>query len=142
MYHGGNSVCTCGGPGEIFTDLIEDDLLELGPGERLWKLYCFKDSSHPTALRHRIYTKAKPDGRLAMLTFAVHNPVRGNSESEEAPAVRSALARVPDLSPDDLDRLIDAMRSQAASVACEELDLSAHNRLDEQLAWLRGQAAE
>ena len=49
------------------------------PDERLWKLYCFvSDEDQYTGLRHRIYTKQKPDGRLMMLTFAVHSPVPGS----------------------------------------------------------------
>lgn len=137
MSHGANGECRCGGPGEILTDLVELDLLELQPGERLWKLYCFRDAGHPTGLRHRIYTKEKAGGRLAMLTFAVHNPPREDGAAGEAPPVRSALARVPDLSGADLDRLILAMRAQSVSSVCEELDLSAHADLDEQLARLR-----
>jgi hypothetical protein len=127
--------------GEVIEDLVEHDLLALQPGERLWKLYCFRDSDHPTGLRHRIYTKEKGDGRLALLTFAVHDPPRDDGdESDQPPRVRSALARVPDLSPDDLDRLIGAMRVQAQPDTCEELDLSQHRGLDEQLAWLRADA--
>lgn len=139
MAEGSRNVCRCGGSGEIIQDLVEQDLLELQPGERLWKLYCFRDSQHPTGLRHRIYTKEKADGRLALLTFAVHNPSRGESDVHDAPAVRSALARVPDLSPSDLDRLIGALRVQAESDACEEIDLSRHRRLEEQLARLRAE---
>ena len=140
MAHGSGKACHCGEFAEIIDDLVERDLLELRPGERLWKLYCFRDSDHPTRLRHRIYTKAKSDGRLSLLTFAVHNPPRNDAAaSEAAPPVRSALARVPDLSPADLDRLIGAMRTEAHSDACEELDLSQHRGLDEQLAWLRAE---
>ncbi len=140
MSHGASNECRYGGPGEILADLVDRDLLELQPGERLWKLYCFRDAGHPTGLRHRIYTKKKADGRLAMLTFAVHNPAIGD-DGDQPPPVRSALARVPDLSPLDLDRLIVAMRAQAGSGACEEMDLSDQDHLDEQLAWLRVQLA-
>ncbi len=136
MTHGASQACRCGGPGEILADLVDADLLELQPGERLWKLFCFRDVDHPTGLRHRIYTKEKAGGRLAMLTFAVHNPPREDDGEDEMP-VRSALARVPDLSAADLDRLIVAMRAQAGSNACEELDLSGHGRLDDQIAELR-----
>ncbi len=130
------NACDCGGLDEIVQDLVDEDLLELQPGERLWKLYCFREGAHPTALRHRIYTKRKADGRLALLTFAVHNPSQEEADAQ-SPRVRSALARVPDLSPTDLDRLIGAMRLQVQSDACEEVDLSSHRELDEQLARLR-----
>ena len=135
----GSNTCRCGSPAEIVSDLLEQDLLDLRPGERLWKLYCFQDPGHPTGLRHRLYTKQKRDGRLELLTFAVHNPPRGDGSVQDALPVRSSLARVPDLSPADLDRLIGAMRSQAAPDACEELDLSRRGHLDDQLAWLHDQ---
>jgi hypothetical protein len=140
MASGEHKECRCGGPGEILADLIDEDLLGLQPGERLWKLYCFRDAGHPTQLRHRIYTKEKADGRLALVTFAVHNPARDGADMDETPPVRSALARVPDLSPGDLDRLIVAMRAQAGSNACEEMDLSQNGPLENQLARLHSQA--
>jgi hypothetical protein len=140
MSQGETNECRCGGPGEILADLVEEDLLELQPGERLWKLYCFRDTSHPTGLRHRIYTKEKASGRLALLTFAVHNPPREGEDGARPAPVRSALARVPDLSPDDLDRLILAMRAQAGSNACEEMDLSGSGPLEAQLARLQSRA--
>ena len=63
MSHGESSQCP--GAEEIFSDLQEDNLLELNDGERLWKLYCFRGTGHANDLRHRIYTKRKVDGRLA-----------------------------------------------------------------------------
>jgi hypothetical protein len=139
MSHGANGECRCGGPEEILSDLVEQNLLELQPGERLWKLYCFRDAGHPTGLRHRIYTKKKANGRLALVTFAVHNPPAQDTDVNETPPVRSALARVPDLSPDDLDRLITTMRAQATSDTCEEVDLSGPGQLADQLARLGDQ---
>jgi hypothetical protein len=128
--------CTCP-RAEILNDLITEDLLALQDGERLWKLYCFREAGHATGLRHRIYTKRKADGRLALITFAVHNPPHephseANGAPPEPPPVRSSIARVPDLSAEDLDRLIAAMRQQMASDACEELDLTACTALDVQ----------
>ena len=119
----------CAAERNLFADLVTDDLLTLGPGERLWKLYCFRPTAgNATGLEHRIYTKIKPDGRLALVTFAVHTPVEGC-------AVRSALARVPDLSADHLDHLITAIRSQTGATAddYDELDLSGLPTLEEQL---------
>ncbi len=126
------------GAEEILADLKSGNLLRVEPGERLWKLYCFRSAGHSTGLRHRIYTKLKADGRLAMVTFVIHNPPSANgSNGHERQAVRSNLARVPDLGLDDLDRIIAAVRrAQAAPDTCEELDLSEIRTLDEQLAWL------
>ena len=133
--------CACPGADEIIYDLREDDLLELGPGERLWRLYCFRAAGHAADLRHRIYTKRKADGRLAMVTFAAHNPPNaGENGGESGPrAVRSALARVADLSPADLDRLIGAMQAQPGGEACEAIDLSEVEPLEAQWEWLRDQ---
>lgn len=105
----------------MIADLLTDDLLQLQEGERLWKLYCFRSAAgQRTQLRHRIYTKIKADGRLALVTFAVHTPAHGR-------AVRSNIARVPDLPADALDRIIQAIvaQTQVAADAFEAVDLSA-----------------
>jgi hypothetical protein len=135
--------CACPGASEIISDLREEDLLDLEAGERLWKLYCFRAPGHATELRHRIYTKMKIDGRLAMVTFAAHNPwnVEENGEGSGPRPVRSALARVPDLSPADLDRLITALRAQSDQEACEEIDLSELRPVEQQWRWLLDQAS-
>ena len=133
--------CACPDADEILTDLQERDMLALESGERLWKLYCFRATDQANKLRHRIYTKRKADGRLALITFAAHNPplAEHNGDATGPIVARSALARVPDLSIADLERLVHAMRTQADREACEELDLSHFATLKEQLAWLRSQ---
>lgn len=135
--------CSCPGATEILADL-DADLLNLQPGERLWKLYCFRTAGHATGLRHRIYTVRKRDGRLALVTFAVHNPPRahdGENGNLSPKPVRSGIARVPDLSVENLDRIIEAVKRQAQATidSCEELDLTAFATLQEQLAWLEAQ---
>lgn len=131
----------CPGADEILADL-DADLLDLQPGERLWKLYCFRVPNHPTGLRHRVYTVRKTDGRLALTTFAVHNPPNGrdgeNGHAHPKP-VRSGIARVPDLSAADLDSLIAAVQRQAQAAACEEINLTAFGTLQEQVSWLERQ---
>lgn len=132
----------CPGTQEILLDLIDKDLLGLLPDDRLWKLYCFRQAGHASRLRHRIYTKQKANGRLELVTFAAHNPPQEDGVTggrDDAPTVRSALARVPDLSTGDLDRLIRAMRTQTPADEYDEIDLSIYPSLDEQLAWLRAQ---
>ena len=111
---------------------MHDDLLALGPGERLWKLYCFHAASGREAhLEHRIYAKLKADGRLALVTFAVYTSVGGK-------ATRSGLARVPDLTIEALDQIVEAIRRETrpAPDEYEEIDLSALQSLDEQLTEL------
>lgn len=141
-----NDPCDCASVEEILHDLVADDLLRLAPGDRLWKLYCFRPAGHATALRHRVYTKRKPDGRLALVTFAAHNPAppNGPRNGSHGPlaggrTVRSGIARVPDLGAEHLTQLIAAIKSQveAATQACEELDLSSIDSLEAQIAWLR-----
>lgn len=124
---------------EILADMLTNDLLALQAGERLWKLYCFRIPEHPTALRHRIYTKLKTDGRLALVTFAAHDPAGANAHPA---SVRSGVARVSDLAAADLENIIAAMRrhTQSAPSACEELDLSHLDALEQQIAWLQAHA--
>jgi hypothetical protein len=120
---------------------MDENLLGLLPGERLWKLYCFHAADHPAGLRHRIYTKVKKDGRLELLTFAAHDPLPESTGDQRrlAPTVRSALARVPNLSTDDLERLIAVMRAQTSADICAEIDLSLHPSLSDQEFLLRSQ---
>lgn len=114
-------------------------MLELQPGERLWQLFCFRGENQPGGLRHRIYTKQKANGRLALITFAVHNPLQ--EDGTPGTAVRSALARVPDLTLADLDRLIQAVRGRTPEERCESLDLSQYTSLNDQIARLEQLAA-
>ncbi len=122
-----NHVCT--ESETLLADLVGEDLLELMPDDRLWKLYCFaSDDGRETNLRQRIYTKQKPDGRLAMLTFAVHTPVPGQS-------ARSGILKVPDLSIEALDHIIEQIRVQTGASGDEyqEIDLSAVPTLPDQI---------
>jgi hypothetical protein len=119
----------CAESATLLADLVDDDLLELAGGERLWKLYCFvADDSQESGLRHRIYTKRKPDGRLALVTFAVHSPAPGVR-------ARSGIAKVPDLSIDALEHIIDAIRQQtgASDHNYQEIDLSTARTLSDQI---------
>jgi hypothetical protein len=123
---------SCSAGPEVRADLLGDNLLHIEPGERLWKLYCFWSAEgRATQLRHRIYTKLKTDGRLALVTFAVHTPVEGRS-------VRSNLVRVPDLPAQALDRIISAITAQThtPSEEIDELDLSEITTLEEQFRQL------
>ena len=128
--HSGKSEAhSCSAGPEVRADLLGDNLLHIGPGERLWKLYCFWSAEgRTTQLRHRIYTKLKGDGRLALVTFAVHTPVAGRS-------ARSNIVRVPDLPVEALDRIIAAIIAQTHTPPEEidELDLSEIDTLEEQL---------
>jgi hypothetical protein len=126
--------CTqsCSAGPEVRADLLRDNLLHIKPGERLWKLYCFWSAEgRATQLRHRIYTKLKTDGRLALVTFAVHTPAAGRS-------VRSNIVRVPDLPVQALDRILSAIIAErkTSSQEVDMLDLSAIDSLEEQIRQL------
>lgn len=143
-----NEPCDCAGVAEILNDLVTENLLCLEPGDRLWQLFCFRAVGDAAGLRHRVYTKRKPNGRLALVTFAAHNPPPRHGPQNGAPAtqgsrtVRSGIARVADLGADDLARIIIAIKRQldTATQACEELDLSDFPSLDAQLTWLQARA--
>jgi hypothetical protein len=116
----------------VCADLLSDNLQHVEPGERLWKLYCFwAAEGRATQLRHRIYTKLKTDGRLALVTFAIHTPVEGR-------VVRSNIVRVPDLPVQALDRIVSAITAQTktSSEEIDELDLSTIPTLEEQFRQL------
>jgi hypothetical protein len=105
---------------DVLAELTADYLLQLKPGERPWKLYVFRPvTGRATHLEHHIYTKLKADGRLALVTFAVHTPNGGQP-------VRSGIARVPDLTAGDLEQIIAAIRrqTQAGPDEYEEVNLS------------------
>ena len=121
------------GTPDVLRDLIDDGMLHLQEGERLWKIHIFHSAAgRGTHLEHRIYTKLKADGHLALVTFAVHTPVVGRS-------ARSGVARVADLTPGALDHLIDAIRQETRVGSDEyvEVDVSHLATLPDQLAHLR-----
>jgi hypothetical protein len=116
----------------VLADISARGPVQLGPGERLWKVYVFRPASgRATRLEHRIYSKLKPGGHLALVTFAAHQP-NGGAE------VRSGIARVPDLSCEDLGRIIDSIRRQtnAGEDEYHVVDLSHLASLPEQVEYL------
>ena len=117
----------------VLADISASGPVQLEPDERLWKVYIFRPASgRATHLEHRIYSKLKPGGHVALVTFAAHRP-NGGAE------VRSGIARVPELARDDLARIIDSIRSQTNQAEDEyyEVDLSHLATLPEQMEYLR-----
>ena len=117
---------------DLLADLSASGPVHLEPDERLWKVYIFRPAAgRATHLEHRIYSKLKPSGHLALVTFAAHRPNGG-------PPVRSGVARVPELSREDLGHIIDTIRRQtnAADDEYAEVDLSHLATLPEQLEYL------
>jgi hypothetical protein len=117
---------------DLLADLSSSGPVHLEPDERLWKVYIFRPSTgRATHLEHRIYSKLKPGGHLALVTFAAHRPNGG-------PPVRSGVARVLDLSREDLGHIIDSIRRQtnAAEDEYHEVDLSHLATWPDQLEYL------
>jgi hypothetical protein len=118
---------------EVLADLADSGPVQVQPDERLWKLFIFRPASgRANRLEHRIYSKLKPDGRLALVTFAVHTP-------PGKPSARSGIARVPELTDETLQRIIDSIRREThiAPEEYEEIDLSHLGSLKEQVEYLR-----
>ena len=116
----------------VLADLSANGPVRLEPDERLWKLYIFRPAAgRATRLEHRIYTKLKASGELALVTFAVHHP-------QADLVVRSGVAHVPALTRADLDRIIETIRRQtgADNDEYEEVDLSHLGTLSQQLEYL------
>jgi hypothetical protein len=117
---------------DLLADLSFTGPVHLEADERLWKVYIFRPATgRATQLEHRIYSKLKPGGYLALVTFAAHRPNGG-------PPVRSAVAHVPNLSREDLGHIIDSIRRQTKANEDEyhEVDLSHLATLPEQLEYL------
>jgi hypothetical protein len=117
---------------DLLADLSNSGPVHMEIDERLWKVYIFRPAAgRATHLDHRIYSKLKPNGHLALVTFAAHRPKGG-------PPVRSGVARVPELSREDLGRIIDSIRRQTNVAEDEyyEVDLSDLATLPEQLEYL------
>ncbi len=117
---------------DLLADLSASGPVQLQPGERLWKVYVFRPATgRATHLEHRIYSKLKPNDHLALVTFAAHRPNGG-------PSIRSGIARVPDLSREDLGRIIDSIlrETRATEDEYDEVDLSHLATLPEQLEYL------
>ncbi len=128
-YNNSNQTDTPG----VVRDLVDEQMLHLQDGERLWQIHIFRSAAgRATHLEHRIYTKLKTDGHLALVTFAVHTPEAGQS-------ARSGIARVADLTPGALDHLIHAIRQETRFGSDEyvEVDMSHLATLPDQLAHLR-----
>ena len=116
----------------IAQDLIgERALLPVAAGERLFKLYFFRVGSG-LPYEHRVLTKQRAEGVVEMISYALYLTPQGRVE-------RSGVLRVPEMSPQDLERVIQQILAQAqvATGAYEEIDLSRFATFEEQLAYLR-----
>jgi len=109
-------------------------LLRIGHGERLYKFYYFR----PVAglqyhFEYRILTKEKKNGILEMVSynFKIVNDV----------PQKSSVARVPEISKDQLEDIIQNVvrKTNTGPDEFEELDLSMFSTIDKQLEFLKQQ---
>ncbi len=107
-------------------------LMRINKGERLYKFYYFR----PLALRHyhfeyRILTKEKINGMLEMVSY--------NFKIESGAPKKSSVTRVPKISKEELDQIVQNVIKQTNtdSDEFEELDLSEFSSIDEQIDFLK-----
>ncbi|MBU0986820.1 MAG: hypothetical protein KKH68_06160 [Proteobacteria bacterium] len=109
-------------------------LIRIKQGERLYKFYYFR----PVAGRHyhfeyRILTKEKINGMLEMVSY--------NFKIENGVPQKSAITRVPKISKEQLDQIVQnvMIKTNTASDEFEALDLSGFSTIDEQIEFLKQQ---
>jgi len=109
-------------------------LIRIKQGERLYKFYFFR----PVAGRHyhfefRILTKEKINGMLEMVSY--------NFKIENGVPQKSAITRVPKISKEQLDQIVQnvMIKTNTASDEFEALDLSGFSTIDEQIEFLKQQ---
>jgi hypothetical protein len=129
---GAPSLSQTGSCASVAEDLALPGIIPIGADERLWKIYLLRPrQGQATGLEHRIYTLLKGDGHLTMITFAAHRPSGDKT-------VRSAVARVPDLTIAALDKITGALRADPNHdlLDFQEIDLSDFSTLPDQIHYL------
>jgi len=109
-------------------------LMRIKQGERLYKFFYFR----PVAGRHyhfeyRILTKEKINGRLEMVSY--------NFKIENGVSQKSSITRVPKISKEQLDQIVQNVirKTNTDTDEFEELDLSEFSSIDEQIEFLKSQ---
>ena len=107
-------------------------LMRIKQGERLHKFYYFR----PRAGRHyhfeyRILTKEKTNGKLEMVSY--------NFKIENGVSQKSSITRVPKISKEQLDQIVQNVirKTNTEPDEFEELDLSEYSSIDEQIEFLK-----
>jgi hypothetical protein len=107
-------------------------LMRIKKGERLYKFYYFR----PMAGRHyhfeyRILTKEKINGKLEMVSY--------NFKIENGVPKKSSVTRVPKISKEELDQIVQNVirKTNTESDEFEELDLTEFSSIDEQIEFLK-----
>ena len=107
-------------------------LMRIKQGERLYKFYYFR----PIAGRHyhfeyRILTKEKINGTLEMVSY--------NFKIENGVSQKSSITRVPKISKEQLDQIVQNVvgKTNTDSDEFEKLDLSEFSFIDAQIEFLK-----
>ena len=107
-------------------------LMRIKQGERMYKFYYFR----PMAGRHyhfeyRILTKEKINGTLEMVSY--------NFKIENAVPQKSSITRVPKISKEQLEEIVQnvRMKTNTGPDEFEELNLSGFSTIDEQIEFLK-----
>ena len=106
--------------------------MRIKKGERLYKFYYFR----PVALsqsqfEYRILSKEKINGKLEMVSY--------NFKIEHGVPRKSSVTRVPKISKEELDQIVQNVKEKTntGSDEFEELDLSGFSSIDEQIEFLK-----
>ena len=107
-------------------------LMKIGKGERLYKCYFFRPiAGQDRHFEYRIMTKEKSNGMLEMVTY--------NFKIVSGLPVKSGVMRVPELSKDQLESIVQNMvrKTNTDPDEFEELDLSRFSDIEEQIEFLK-----
>ncbi len=119
----------------LFNPMSDGALLRMRPGEKLYRLYFFRPAAgRHVHLEHRVLAKQREDGLLEMISYTVQLSPEGRLE-------RSNVLRVPEISPEDLERVVDRILEETHTNPenpgeFEEIDLTYFDTLEEQLDYL------
>jgi len=109
-------------------------LMRIKQGERLYKFYYFRPmAGRQYYFEYRILTKEKINGTLEMVSY--------NFKIENGVSQKSSITRVPKISKEQLDQIVQNVirKTNTGTDEFEELDLSEFSSIDEQIEFLKSQ---
>ena len=109
-------------------------LMRIKHGERLYKFYYFRPmAGRQYHFEYRILTKEKINGTLEMVNY--------NFKIENGVSQKSSITRVPKISKEQLDQIVQNVtrKTNTDTDEFEELDLSKFSSIDEQIEFLKSQ---
>ena len=107
-------------------------LMRIKKGERLYKFYYFRPiAGRQYNFEYRILSKEKKNGMLEMVSY--------NFKIENGQPQKKSITRVPEISKEQLDQIVQNMvrNTNTGPDEFEELDLSEYATIDEQLEFLK-----